>query len=54
LLGDQLSNEEFQMKAYLIVKLTVHDEAMFTEYRKQVGTQPNCLEVSFSLLVARR
>ena len=42
------------MKAYLIVKLTVHDEAMFTEYRKQVGTQPNCLEVSFSLLVAKR
>jgi uncharacterized protein (DUF1330 family) len=37
LLGDQLSNEEFQMKAYLIVKLTVHDEGMFTEYRKQVG-----------------
>ena len=25
------------MKAYLIVTLTVHDEAMFAEYRKQVG-----------------
>ena len=25
------------MQAYLIVTLTVHDEAMFTEYRKQVG-----------------
>ena len=25
------------MKAYLIETLTVHDEAMFTEYRKQVG-----------------
>jgi uncharacterized protein (DUF1330 family) len=25
------------MKAYLIVTLTVHDEAMFSEYRKQVG-----------------
>jgi len=25
------------MKACLIVTLTVHDEAMFTEYRKQVG-----------------
>ena len=25
------------MKAYLIVTLTVHDETMFAEYRKQVG-----------------
>lgn len=25
------------MKAYLIVTLAVHDEAMFAEYRKQVG-----------------
>ncbi len=25
------------MKAYLVVTLTVHDEAMFTEYRTQVG-----------------
>jgi uncharacterized protein (DUF1330 family) len=25
------------MKAHLIVTLTVHDEAMFAEYRKQVG-----------------
>ena len=25
------------MKAYLIVTLTVHDETMFGEYRKQVG-----------------
>ena len=42
------------MKAYLIVTLAVHDEAMFAEYRKQVGTRPNRLEVSFSLLVVRR
>ena len=25
------------MKAYLIVTLTIHDDAMFAEYRKQVG-----------------
>jgi uncharacterized protein (DUF1330 family) len=25
------------MKAYLIATLTVHDETMFGEYRKQVG-----------------
>jgi uncharacterized protein (DUF1330 family) len=25
------------MKAYLIVTLTVHDDAMFVEYRKKVG-----------------
>lgn len=25
------------MKAYLIVTLTVHDQAMFAEYRKHVG-----------------
>ena len=25
------------MKAYLIVTLTVHDEAMFAEYRKQIA-----------------
>jgi uncharacterized protein (DUF1330 family) len=42
------------MKAYLIVTLTVHDEAMFAEYRKQVGDTAKPFGGSFSPLVVRR
>ena len=39
------------MKAYLIVALAVHDEAMLQSIESKSGTRPNRLEVSFSLLV---
>ncbi len=35
------------MKAYLIVTLTVHDQTMFGEYRKQVGDTAKPFEGQF-------
>jgi uncharacterized protein (DUF1330 family) len=36
--GKLVSSEECQMKAYLIAVETVHDDAMFADYRKRVGS----------------